>query len=68
MDTYLKKTLWFVLVPYAHRQSKKMMMSTLLIISICMQVGPLLRPKNLYYVQNTQLAQFIDKFLKIAEV
>ena len=45
-----------------------MMMSTLLIISICMQVGPLLRQKNLYYVQNTQLAQFIDKFLKIAEV
>ena len=46
-----------------------MMMSTLLIIiSKCMQVGPLLRPKNLYYVQNTQLAQFIDKFLKIAEV
>ena len=33
-----------------------------------MQVGPLLRPKNLHYVQNTQLAQIIDKFLKIGEV
>ena len=56
-----------------------MMMNTLLIISKCMQVRPLLRPKNLYYAQNTHpisskfhlskwktyFSEFIDKFLTI---
>ena len=36
METYLKKPFWFVLVPYPHRQNRKRMMKTLLIISRCM--------------------------------
>ena len=35
-STYLKKPFWFVLFPFLHRQSRKRMMNTLLIISKCM--------------------------------
>ena len=36
-----------------NRQSRKRMMNTFLMIFRCMQPRPLLRPKNLYYAQNT---------------
>ena len=51
--TYLKKTFWFALVPYPYMESRKRMINILLIIYRCMYVRPFLRPKNLYYVQNT---------------
>ena len=42
-----EKKLWFVLVPYPHRQSRKRMMNTFRYV----------RPKYLYNAQNTQCAQ-----------
>ena len=36
VGTYLKKSFWFVLVPYPHRQSRKSIMNTFLMISRCM--------------------------------
>ena len=54
--TYLKKKLRFVLVSYPHRQSRKRMMTPLLIICRCIirpcLLRPLLRSKNLYYARN----------------
>ena len=80
MGTYLKKYFWFVLVTYPHRQSRKRMMNTLLIISRCMSVGPLLRPmcricvgypmSSKFHLSKWKRysSHFIDRYLKIEEV
>ena len=79
--TYLQKNFLICFSPLSP-QSRKRMMNTLLLISRCMKVRPLLRPKTLYYAQNTHpisskfhlskwktyFSQIVDKFFKIEDL